>query len=352
MRKKKRIAHLIIIPFAFVILYIIFAAKPLTREYNLKADWTINTFDDQVSAVKGEDLVPFKFKNQLGYFSQDGKIYSKYDFDYKACITENYWTSYSEDSASFYVYGPDGKKVSCINEEGFPFLSQNRIYVLLPGGTSLAQFDLKGNELFLQESYSPLTAISSSRGGTAAGYADGSIKVFDSNGVLKMNFIPGGSSVNIIYGLTLSDDGKYCAYITGLDRQRVEIALEEDGKPKILYTEYFDSDLTRQTFMKFNGNVLYYDYTDGLGIVNLKNCKSYKYEIPGLVKQLEFSGDSKVAFLLTKDKSEYTLTFLEPYNHFAGKLAFNAESAFVQVRGNNVFLGRDGKISKLTLSRK
>lgn len=352
MRKKKSYAGLIIVPLLIIVLYIIFAARRLTTEFHLTPSWTMEVQNTELSPGEEADLIPYKFKDCYGYFTADGKLVSKIDYDFKAAISTDYSTSYGMDSKAFRVYSTNQNVVCYVKEAGFPYFSQDRIYVILPGGTSIAQYDNKGEQIFLHESYSTITALASSKGGTACGYADGTVIVFDKHGVIQQNFIPGGSEENVIYGIALSEDGKTAAYITGLDKQRLVVSTVENNLPKVIYYEYFDQDLTRESLVKFNGNLIYYNYKGGLGILNLDKKKSYKYELDGIITQVEFTADNKVAFVLSKNGDKYTITMLEPYNHFAGKFSFQTETAFIQVRNNDLFVGRNDKISKLTISRK
>ena len=55
-----------------------------------------------------------------------------------------------------------------------------------------------GSQLWKYESYAPVTAFSSSTGGTVAGFADGTLVSFDNSGNQTQRFSPGGSTYEVI----------------------------------------------------------------------------------------------------------------------------------------------------------
>lgn len=351
MKEKKHYAGVVFIPLLFIILYIIFAARVLTTEFRLKPQWTVDA-EQTIAQTSKEKVYPFKYKGKIGYFTENGSISVKNDYSYKAAISENYWSDYSVDSQSITVYDSSSKPVCVINEYGFPFFEQDRIYMFIPGGNSVAQYDVTGTQIFLRESYAPITAFASSQGGTACGFADGRVMVMDSKGITRQDFVPDGSATNVIYGIGISDDGNTAAFVTGLDQQRFCVSVQEGDHSKIIHSEFLEKELTRETLVKFHGNTVYFNYNGGLGIYNIDRKKSYRYELPGKIQQIEFSSESKLAFVLSKDAGVYTVTMLEPHNHCAGSFSFSAESAFIRVDGKQLFIGQGSKISKYTVSRK
>ena len=52
------------------LLYIIFAALPLTKEYNLVPEWNLNLTSPVLSSVpKDKNLIPFRLGQTAGYFT-------------------------------------------------------------------------------------------------------------------------------------------------------------------------------------------------------------------------------------------------------------------------------------------
>lgn len=350
--KKKR-NYLIPALSIFCILYIIFSMRPAGTEIHFTPEWT-EDINHSRKADAGEELIPFKLSNKIGYFTAEGKIDSLTTCPFKAAISDKWYSPYLQDNFQTDFYFADGTKAGTIEEPGFPYFDEDRIFMMQPGGTSFAKLDETGKRLWSYENYSPITAFSSSDNGTVAGYADGTIVSFDSDGKVSQKFSPGGSDIEVILGTAISNDGKIIACLSGQNKQRFVVAEKNAGHSRIIFHEYLENQITRQTLVKFsnNSNYVYYDCKDGLGIVNLWNSKSKKIPIKGKITQIEFTDDGELAFILSKDKNTYTISVLEDYTHMMASFSFEGECSFIQTRKNSLFVGRNNKISRISITRK
>ncbi|MFA6937248.1 MAG: hypothetical protein WCQ67_03355 [Treponema sp.] len=353
MKNKEKSHILILSAIIFCILYIIFAFKPLGSELNLSPDWT-----EDISRIKKtnskDKLIPFRLGQNIGYFTPDGKIASSISFPCKASISKTFYTTFSEDNSSAPLNYADGSLAATLNYSGFPFFDDDRIFVFLPGGSSFLQCDIRGNKIWQYESYSPITSFDSSENGTVAGYADGSIVSFTKSGKISQQFSPGGSTFAVILGTGISNDGSMIASVSGQDKQRFVLAKKDGEHSKVIFHEYLEKDQTKQVLVKFNkkDNTVYYDCNGYLGIVDIEKLKSAKIPLDGEIIQIEESSVDSLVFILSKKGTTYSVTILEPFNNSLGSFSFEADSAFIQVSGNALFVGRDTKISRLTISRK
>lgn len=352
--KVKTRQKIIIIVAAFCLLYIIFAMRPLSKELHFIPEWTQDIFHIQEeSNLKTSELIPFRLGQNIGYFTEDGKITKNIPFPFKAGISDFYYTTFGSDNSKADFFLPDGEKVSSINISGFPYFCEDRIYVLLPGGNSFVKCDNMGNALWKFENYAPITAFSSSRGGTVAGYADGTLISFNNDGSVNHRFAPKGSKYEVIAGAGISSDGESVACVSGREKQRFVVAKKEKGHSRIVFHEYLDEESGEQELVKYslNDRAIYYSYKNSLGIFSFDDEKSYHIPVKGKVIQIEESDTSGLVFVLSRDE-KYTVTVLEKYNHVAARFSFDAECAFIQVRGDNFYVGRNSKISRLTVSKK
>lgn len=350
---KKKKNSILPVAAVFCALYIIFAMRPTGSEIHFTPEWTVD-----ISSVQendgSEELIPFRLAQTIGYFSESGKISSSVAFPFKAAISKNWYTLFGANSTQTKIFFPDGSEAGIIAEAGFPFFEDDRIYVMQPGGTSFVQCDMQGSRLWGFESYSPVTAFASSSGGTVAGYADGTVISFLPDGKPAQKFSPGGSAVGVILGAGISEDGNRIACVSGQDSQRFIVAEKNKAHSKIIYHEYLESELNHQTLVKFsrNSDFVYFNGKGYLGIVNIKKAASKKIPVKGKISQIEFSGDDELAFVLSREKNTYTVTALESYVYPMAQFSFEGSCAFIQTRGNMLFIGRDTKISRISISRK
>lgn len=339
---------------AFSVIYILFSFKPIGTELTLTPEWTENILNIHEASEKDGELIPFRLGQNFGYFTDSGKISTCKSYPFKSTITSTRYTSYGANTTEFDMYLPNGKKEGTIKEAGFPFFDEDRIYVFLPGGTSFSQFNEKGKQLWRYESYLPVTAFASNSSGCVAGFSDGRLISFNKNGKPDQNFIPGGSDINVILGVDLSEDAKTIACVCGQNEQRFIVASNKDGHSKIIFHKYLEKQLARQTLVKFSpdSKTVYYNYNGGLGIVNLETGRTSEIPIEGKISQIEFSSTSGMVFALSKDKNTYLVSIIEPFDHTLACFDFEGSNGFIMVRGDSLYVGRDTNISKLTVSRK
>lgn len=352
MEKKKR-NQIIAAISVFCIIYVIFALRPLGSELHLSPEWTVS-IDRLKDEREGDSRIPFRLGQTIGYFTEDGRILSSYTYPFNSSISGTYYTTYGADNTSTTFYRADGEKAGTISIPGFPFFDEDRIFMFLPGGTAVMQCDEAGNKLWEYESYAPITSFASSSGGTVIGFADGIIASLAPDGSIDQRYAPGGSETGIILGTGISGDGAYIACISGLKQQRFVVSERNGEHSKIIFHEYLPADFNRQTMVKFNrrSDTVYYNYNGGLGVLSLGRLKSSHLPLEGYVVQIEESPELDMVFVLSRKDKRCTVTVLEPFDHIVATFQFDAESSFIQVRDSALFVGRDNKISKLSVSKR
>lgn len=352
MNSKKRF-KLIVCLLIFCFVYIIVALRPLGHELHLTPDWAVTI--DRIQEQKEDDiLIPYRLGQSIGYFTEDGRVISSTAYPYNATISNTYYSIYGADNSETVIYNTNREVAGKINTPGFPFFDDDRIYMFLPGGTALAEFDVDGTQKWEYEYYAPITAFDSTESGTVAGFADGFIVSFDKNGNVDQQYFPGGSKIEIILGAGISKDGRYIGCVSGQQQQRFVVSEKNGEHSKIIFHEYLPQDFSRQVAVKFNEacNIVYYNYNGGIGIVDLETQKSAHIPVQGVVAQIEESTEEDLVFVLSHDNNKYTVTAIEPFNHVAGTFTFDGECSFMQIRGNKLFIGKDNKIFRLTISKR
>ncbi len=353
MAKEKKGNKIIFALILFSILYIVFSIKMLKTELHLTPEWTvdISSVDEE---IKGGTPLAFRLGQDIGYFTPDGKILSHIPYPVKATISDSRYSTFGFDSQSADFYAPDGSLSGTINEQGFPFFQDDRMFIFLPGGTSFAALDSSGKRKYTYDYYAPITAFDSCDTACVAGYSDGTITSILNDGTVNQSFAPGGSEIEVILGAAISPDGSMIACISGQNQQRFLVSKKNEGSinGKITYHEYLPKSFNTQTLVQFNkaGDKVFFNYNGGLGIVDLEKNKSSHVPIEGRIIQIQESSD--LLFILSKDSENYTLTGIELIDHPILQFSFKADCAFIRTVDNALFIGRDNKISRLTISRK
>ena len=353
MKTKKHTPIYIFLAFLFIIIYIIFAVKPLGKEYQFTPQWRKNIATPSVKNVPaGTQKIYYKLGQSIGYFTEDGQITTFKSFPSKASISSDYYAIYTTEDSQITFYNNLNQEQGIFEISGFPYFEENRIFMFLPGGASFARCDSKGKVIWNNENTVPITAFSSKEKYTAAGYADGSIKIIDNDtGFETLCFAPGGSDYKVILGLDVSSNGEYIASVSGHNKQRFVLTKNEGKQPKIVYHTYLDSDMIRQTVVKFckDDKRILYNYDGNLGIYNLETQKNSTIKIDKTVIAVEET-DSLIFVLGKKDK-EYTVYIIEKTDTLEGSFTFEADTAFIKTFNNNLYVGQDTSISKVRISK-
>ena len=350
---KSRAPLLITLAIIFSIAYLILAARKLPKEYQFQPIWKINITKQITELKEGQKQHYFRLGNNLGYFTEDGNITLYKNFPHLASISNEYFTIYNNYAKNTTFYENNGSAKGVINFEGLPYIVENRIYVMLPGGTSFIKCNTDGNADWHYEGILPITAFSSQDKYTAVGFADGSISIFNNDtGTAEIEFSPGGSDFPVILGIDISDSGDYIAAVCGHNKQRFVLAHREENQPKIIYHTFLNTKGTNQSLVHFcndNSRVIY-TFEKNIGIYDYK--QNQNNIIPINSKIISIRESDTLIFLLGKNGSEYSVYILEKTNTLEGSFSFKAETAFIQTGKNSLYVGKDDSISKISLERK
>lgn len=360
-KKLKIIAPICI---ALAIFYIIIASKPLSPEIQFVPVWTL----DLESYTKGEaieatpedfkEAVSFKMGQNLGYFTPEGKLLSYITFPYKASVSDSAYTLYGTSSQEMQINSPAGAETGKINVTGFPYFMEDRKFVFLPGGSSFSKLNEDGSVAWTYEGFTPITAFSSSKTGIVTGYSNGSVIAFDNEGNITQQYQPGGSTYEVILGAAISESSKYIATLSGQGGQRFVISKKTSpnygSHTSIVFYKSMTEELNRQVLIKFTKDEkkVFYNSATGIGIVNCRNFKNTEIPIKGRILSILESGTGKEIFILSKEENTYTVSAIESFDAFAGSFSFDADCACIAVKDNSLFIGRDGKISRLDIIHK
>ena len=353
MKTKKNTSIYIVIAVVFVVLYLLFAVKPLAKEYHYNPVWKIYT-SNQIISDDASQKFYFKIGGKIGYFTENKNITLSKTYSDYAAISDYYYATYDTNARNLDFFDNRGNLCGTLESEGFPFFDENRIFVFLPGGSSFAFCNPDGKTKWTGENVIPITAFSSNENFTAAGYADGNIRIFEnSDGNNILTYAPGGSDYPVIMGVGISDDGNLIASVSGHESQRFVLAQKQETQTKILYHKFLETDSNYRTLVHFceDQKKVFYSYKDNLGIYDYEKNQNYSIPVKGQILSIKENDELVILLGYERDKAIYTVYFVEKSNSLEGSFSFKASSAFIHVSGNNLFVGKDDTISKINISK-
>lgn len=353
MKTKKSLASAILIAAAVGAVYIIFAVRPLGTEYQFLPEWKIDVTNPTVrDTAEGDTLLPFKLGQSMGYFTPEGKVVRFETFPFKASISRSFYTSYTANNSGTDFWTPDGEKAGTISASGFPMIDGDRIFVFQPGGSAFLMCSGDGSRRWEYSGAVPITAFDSAADSCVAGFADGTVCEFSSDGEIRQRFAPGGSDYPVILGAAISPDGEHIATVSGQTRQRFVLAKKDGVQTKIVFHEFLPSDEPLQQLVKFTSDsaLVFYHCKDAIGIVSTRTGKSARLKMSGQAISLQELGN--LVFVLTKRGRTYTVYAIEKFATPAGSFSFQADAAFILADGGRLYVGKDSTISCIDIQKK
>ncbi len=352
--KNKKITLAILFALIFTILYLLFASRPLGKEYHFEPEWE-NSILSPMELTDSEKSYFFKLSNKAGFFDDHGHItqIASIPNGYKASISENFYSIYPLNAENTDFFDKNGTKCGTITEAGFPHFVKDKVFVFLPGGCGLSRCDNSGKVIWTYEGVMPITAFSCKKTSTAIGLADGTIKVFNTEtGEATLEYNPGGSDNPVILGLDITEDGNYIASISGQNRQRFVLARKENTQVKIIHHNFITENYSAQCVIHFTSDEksVFYNYKNGIGIFNLDSETSTHIKINSRIISVEESDN--LVFFMGKNKNKYTVYLIEKSNSLGGSFSFTADSAFIRSDNENLYIGKNNSLSKINISKK
>lgn len=353
MKTKKTLPIVITLTILFSILYLIFGAKPLSKEFQFTPEWKIS-ITNPVIAENPNHLpeIYYKLGQEMGYFTEDGKVTLSYSFNSMSSISDYYYAPYTTNAINTVFYNNKGQEAGVITEAGYPYFLEDAAFVFLPGGNSFSKLNNNGSTAWTYEGTMPITAFTSKNDYTAVGFADGRIMIFENEaGKREIDFAPGGSDYPVILGLDISSDGKYVASVTGHEKQRFIVSQKENNQEKIVFHTFIDKSSPIRTLVHFtkDNKRVFYLFEGNLGIYNIETDKHTVIPMKDRIFNIEESDDH--VFLLGTSRSTYTIYVVDKTNTLEGKTSFEADTAFIRAFNNNLYIGKNSSISKIKLSK-
>lgn len=247
---------------------------------------------------------------RTGFISMDHELISLYTSDKMA--VDDRWLAISGPNG-LEIHEPDGRLISRINNTAFPVTRNGNLFLYQDEFGILSKIDpANGRTLWEKEYISPLTVLDGRAGRTLVGLLDGRAQLIDDSGTVILEYRPGGSRVEAIYGGTLSSDGTKIALISGLDPQRFILLEERKNGFRPVAHHNTETDFRRWVpmgFVRDNQQVLY-ESGDFVAAVEMNGYEIHSLEHSGRLSGWLDNTISETLILLGKDKGEVSIKML------------------------------------------
>jgi hypothetical protein len=156
-----------------------------------------------------------------------------------------------------------------VESHGYPLLRGDRLYTVNTDLSGLKRLDPESDVLWSIDFVTPITSLSVSEQRCFIGLLDGTARLIDEQGNLVLDHKSAGSRIPVILGTAVQ--GNRLALISGIDPQKLTILFERAEELIPVAAFDLDSDYRREVFIRFSddGNFLYYEEPEGLGVFDL-----------------------------------------------------------------------------------
>jgi hypothetical protein len=353
---KKRFAAAGIV--AAGIAYFLVCAYPLPKELVLVPLWTrsLSQAPSAPAARKAqtEAPIPFRLGESYGYFTQDGSLLFAAPQGYGVALAADAFAPYDRLSEGFAIESPEGRTLAKVSAVGYPFFASGRRFVLAPDQAGVSELGPGGSVAWTYRFSSPATSFDASPAVAAFGLVDGSIVGLDRSGQAVLDFAPGGSRIAGVYGVAVSPDGLLVAAVTGLDRQRLVVMEKRSTAYRVAYHRYLSSDYRRAIFIGFtaDGRLLEFESPSGVGVYDRATRSESVIPVPTAFKLGLAARDGRLLVLLSGEGETRRLVCAELPDRRVLDVEIQAKQAFVEARGDSLFLGVDDDLVRMDLKER
>jgi len=178
----------------------------------------------------------------------------------------------------------DGRLRARLNRPMQPETHRGRLYLGHRAAGRLLGVDPRNGAVLWEREYLvPITVVDGSADRTLIGLLDGRIQLVDDDGRVLLDYQPGGSRLEAVYGGALSADGRRIAIVSGLDPQRFILLEERKNGYRPVSHHSTETDYRRRVavgFVRSDAEVLY-ERSDGVADVALESFEVRRLEAPG-----------------------------------------------------------------------
>lgn len=346
------------------IAYFLVCAFPLQKEILLVPTWTRSLAQAPGAPKVGPGAptrgagsaapIPFRLGGRFGYFSADGTILFAGTAAYGVAISPGAFAAYDRLSEGFTILAPDGAALARVSALGYPFFAAGRRFVIAPDQAAVSELSQGGAVEWTYQLGSIATAFDASPSIAVFGLMDGRIVGLGPTGSVLLDFAPGGSHIAGVYGVAVSPDGLLVAAITGLDKQRLVIMEKRSSAYRVAYHRYLSSAYRSPVAMSFtpDGRRLAYESPSGVGVYD-RSTRGESIISASMAARLGLTAmDGELMVLLSGNGEDKRLLFAALPDRRLVDIGIKAQLAFVETRGDSLFLGLDQDILRMDLQER
>lgn len=341
-KKGRRVLIVVLSVFAFILVYFLAFAQPLSPELTAVPRWRVDLALGKGEAPAG-GLMAFSVGDRYGYFTADGGVAFMAEAPGGAAISDDAYIApapASQKAGSRSLATPDGRTVAAV-VGSYPFFYGDRLFAATADGIGVSSFDGQGARLWTYSFPCQLSAFAVSPALVVGGTIDGWLEGVRPDGSQAFAFAPGGSAHAVILGAAVSRSGAWVASVSGIDRQRLVVLSRGGSDYRVASHRYLDSDYREPVevvIMDDERHVLY-RRPDGIGVWSVDGKVDEVLPVKADRFDVAMDEGKGVSYIAARRgaKSEVAV-FMTP-GTLLGRVSMPDSSDYLRFEGSSVFLG-------------
>ncbi|HAP43270.1 MAG: hypothetical protein A2087_01755 [Spirochaetes bacterium GWD1_61_31] len=355
---EKRPRPILIILLLGVVLIVLFLVFPesLAPEITMEPQW-YQAFDSAASndQLDAEDLVGFVSDRHFGYFAPDGSFAALHTRDRPVAVNDAAWVQVpAAPGESLRLRSRQGDPLAELPAGQQPFFSAGGLYAVSADSLTLHHYQPGGSLSWSYTLPSHVTAFASSPALTVVGMIDGSIEAIDPTGSQTLRFLPGGSRLSAIYGVTVSDDGQYIACLSGLEPQRMLVLGKGEGGYRVISHRYLETAFRTPSSLAILPDEPYVLYRDagGIGVSTLDG--TVLGVLPAAVDTFEVypAHHHGIYYLFARQGEQVELISFKPPTRLLGRARLPDGVRFISVRDDVIYFSCAVGMARIQISER
>lgn len=301
-----------------------------------------------LSAASDEELIAIHSGNTAVFLNSEHEIAGLYTSSSMA--VDDSWLAYSS-GEGIDILDSRGRLTSRIPDKGIPVSRNGNLYIFSLDRVSKVNPG-NGSIYWSMEFVSPVTVLDGRHDRTLVGLLDGRVYLVGDSGEILLNYRPGGSRFEAVYGGVMSPDGKRIAIISGIDPQRFVLLEERKNGFRPVTHHDTGTDFRRGIPMGFvrGDRQLVYENIQNVSSVNLLNFNIAELPLKGSLAGWADDPVPGVLALLGAEGQGRSFKLLSRMNLTVLDSPVPAETTDITGMNDSIFITEDNAVGILEFS--
>lgn len=349
----KRRGLKIIISLSIALGILLFFPEKTDQQYFFTTEWKTKIPDSFVfgdSFGENAPAFPFTGQNMFGYLSEEGAIAYSEPVVFEIAASSDYFINYSSVSETLLIKNPAGEIVSTIAAVGFPFIRNERLFLLDVDRCGISEWDFSGEKLWEKRYSSIITCFDCNNSEALVGLMNGNILLYNREGEYLYRDEFTGSRVPIVYGLAISSSGAYFAVIQGLDPQQLMLFQRREEGYVPAFSKENEHPVRREIFLQFGADeaYLFIEQDEMLSRLAVRRKTVTEFPLAGRPFDVAYSRAYRSHFIHSGNRKQAAVDMYSEGGMHIGRFYINPESS-VTFLDNSFFLQRGEYIHLLSI---